>query len=111
MTIYLIENKSFLTNNFVTKFGVRISYNGIISNDKLLKYCEDNDLELTDENFQTILKKAVSKEEYENCFLSEEISQQLDQLRTAAPEPGCVCLRDLRRSSLSRQGDGGRGRR
>lgn len=48
--------------------------------DKLFLYCEKNDLQITDENFQEILKKAVTKEEFEACFLSDAISTKIDAL-------------------------------
>ncbi len=46
--------------------------------DKLTKYCDKNNIELTDENFLYVLEEAITKEEYETCFLTEEIASQLD---------------------------------
>lgn len=46
---------------------------------KLSEYWENNKDKITDRNFYSIAKKALTKEEYELCFLSDEISEKLDQ--------------------------------
>jgi tetratricopeptide (TPR) repeat protein len=48
--------------------------------EKLDAYCKENKISITDENFQVIAKKVLSREEYLQCFLSNEISEEIDEL-------------------------------
>jgi tetratricopeptide (TPR) repeat protein len=52
--------------------------------EKLRAYCEAQNIELTEENFNEILKKALSEEEYELVFLPETIGGQVEQLSMRA---------------------------
>jgi tetratricopeptide (TPR) repeat protein len=47
---------------------------------KVSSYCEKNNIQLTDENFQEVLKKAVTEEEFKACFLLDTISKKIDAL-------------------------------
>lgn len=47
--------------------------------DKLKNYCQTNQIELDGANFDEVLKKALSKEEYALLFLPETIAGQIDQ--------------------------------
>lgn len=49
-------------------------------NSKLQAYCEEHSLQLTEENLFSICKKALTKEEYEVCFLSDDFSDAIDKL-------------------------------
>jgi tetratricopeptide (TPR) repeat protein len=48
--------------------------------EKMTAYCKVNKISITDENFQVIAKMALSKDEYLQCFLSDEISEKIDKL-------------------------------
>lgn len=47
---------------------------------KISEYWEKNKHEITDRNFYSVAKKALTKEEYESCFLSADISEKMDEL-------------------------------
>ncbi|MEL6638610.1 MAG: hypothetical protein AAFW73_22980 [Bacteroidota bacterium] len=46
---------------------------------QLRTYCAQNQIEITDENFQAVCKQALSQEDYEHCFLPDALSDQLDE--------------------------------
>jgi tetratricopeptide (TPR) repeat protein len=48
--------------------------------EKMTAYCKENKSSITDENVQVIAKKALLKDEYGECFLSDEISEKIDKL-------------------------------
>ena len=48
--------------------------------EKLKRYCEQHNLEITDDNFAEILRQAVTPEEYAACVLSDDTQSQLDEL-------------------------------
>ena len=48
--------------------------------EKLTEYWEKNKDKITDRNFYSVAKKALTKEEYELCFLSDAISEKVDKL-------------------------------
>jgi len=47
---------------------------------KLTEYWDKNKDEITDRNFYSVAKKALTKEEYELCFLSDDILKKIDEL-------------------------------
>lgn len=47
---------------------------------KISEYWEKNKNEISDRNFYSVAKKALTKEEYELCFLSDDISEKVDEL-------------------------------
>ncbi len=47
---------------------------------KISEYWEKNKYEITDRNFYSVAKKALTKEEYELCFLPDVISERVDEL-------------------------------
>ena len=47
---------------------------------KLKVYCQQHGIELSDGNFDEVMQKALTKEEYDLCFLPETIAGQVDQL-------------------------------
>lgn len=47
---------------------------------KISEYWEKNKNEITDRNFYSVAKKALTKDEYELYFLSDDISEKVDKL-------------------------------
>lgn len=52
--------------------------------EKLRAYCEEHNIDLTEENFHDILQEALSEEEYELVFLPDTIGGQVEQLSMRA---------------------------
>ncbi len=49
-------------------------------NKKISEYWEKNKDKIIDRNFYSVAKKALTEEEYESCFLSDNISEKVDEL-------------------------------
>lgn len=47
---------------------------------KLSEYWEKNEHQINDGRFQSVTKKALAKEEYELCFLPDDISEKVNEL-------------------------------
>jgi len=54
--------------------------------DKITAYWNKNKYQIKDRNFYSVAKKALTKKDYESCFLSDELAEQVDTLAIRGDE-------------------------